>query len=188
MSSLFTRASCVSVQQTLRNTPNCRLWEPYPISMPMVSPRDLIRCARSLLNLSSVNTYDGPCDPFQTAAGWLRRCVENHLACGHTGSDQMPTRLVQIDSKTVRVVLTADLGSKPLYATLSHCWGTKDFSKLQTNRRSSPTSAEIIQLITTLSSISDLDVPPHHQISQPTCKSTSKETFCIDKHFQQQDA
>lgn len=43
----------------------------------------------------------------------------------------MPTRLVQLTDNGPRLVSTADLAYRPLYAALSHCWGDQQFLKLE---------------------------------------------------------
>jgi hypothetical protein len=43
----------------------------------------------------------------------------------------MPTRLVHTTNERNHLVLTANLTSKPIYATLSHCWGTAEFFQLR---------------------------------------------------------
>ena len=43
----------------------------------------------------------------------------------------LPSRLIEIASDSLKLVLTGEWATKPAYATLSHCWGNKDFFQLQ---------------------------------------------------------
>ena len=70
---------------------------------------------------------------------WVADCDQHHEKCVRKHRDQnfVPTRLLDIglpQSKWppdfVRVVNTKDEGTSGRYATLSHCWGLKDFVKL----------------------------------------------------------
>jgi hypothetical protein len=45
-------------------------------------------------------------------------------------ADEMPTRLLRFTNERLKLVHTADLATKPRYATLSHCWGNREFLKL----------------------------------------------------------
>ncbi|KAH6714640.1 heterokaryon incompatibility protein-domain-containing protein [Leptodontidium sp. MPI-SDFR-AT-0119] len=64
--------------------------------------------------------------------GWLETCLKNHPEC-RTVAHQMPSRLVFLDENRARLIDTSILQNKPLYATLSHCWGTKKILQLTRN-------------------------------------------------------
>ncbi|KAH7417715.1 heterokaryon incompatibility protein-domain-containing protein [Cadophora sp. MPI-SDFR-AT-0126] len=62
---------------------------------------------------------------------WLHRCVIGHEQCHSTMSNRRsPTRLIFIRGLSLRVCETAGNIGSIKYATLSHCWGGKDFLKL----------------------------------------------------------
>jgi hypothetical protein len=64
------------------------------------------------------------------AANWLSICSESHERCKDSNQGTPPTRLVSIAGDSPRLVLTANLISKPRYATLSHSWGAHDITML----------------------------------------------------------
>jgi hypothetical protein len=78
----------------------------------------------------SADTYQPSADISETAASWLRECDQSHEACGLPMADEVPTRLLWFTGERIRLVHTADLATKPRYATLSHCWGNRQFLKL----------------------------------------------------------
>ena len=62
----------------------------------------------------------------------------NHSACGNERKSKiwpwsLPTRLVDIDANSPRVVNSSDLEPSTAYLTLSHCWGDANFLKLTSN-------------------------------------------------------
>ncbi|TVY38125.1 Dehydrogenase [Lachnellula subtilissima] len=67
----------------------------------------------------------------ELAKKWLDACLETHESCKSTEDSQLPTRLIDVGSTPIRLVQSSDLTTKPRYATLSHCWGTQNFHKLQ---------------------------------------------------------
>lgn len=69
-------------------------------------------------------------DVFEIARGWLNTCTEEHERCKAEETNVLPTRLLSIDADPPRLVLTADLTTKPRYATLSHRWSKNEPSKL----------------------------------------------------------
>ncbi|TGO45033.1 hypothetical protein BCON_0431g00010 [Botryotinia convoluta] len=64
------------------------------------------------------------------AKRWLNACSETHESCKLTKEYSLPTRLIDVTSIPIRLVLTSTFTTKPCYATLSHCWGKTDFLKL----------------------------------------------------------
>jgi hypothetical protein len=65
------------------------------------------------------------------AKKWLDACSETHESCKSGEDRQLPTRLIDVGSTPIRLVLTSTFTIKPRYATLSHCWGTGDFLRLK---------------------------------------------------------
>ncbi|KFA70268.1 hypothetical protein S40285_09269 [Stachybotrys chlorohalonatus IBT 40285] len=57
---------------------------------------------------------------------WTSTCLSSHSACNATNVTELPTRLLSLSAKPVRLVKTIDLTSKPRYAALSYCWGRAD--------------------------------------------------------------
>ncbi|KAL3426699.1 heterokaryon incompatibility protein [Phlyctema vagabunda] len=76
-------------------------------------------------------TGHGGLSQVELAKKWLDACLETHQSCKSTEDYQLPTRLIDLHSIPIRLVRSSDLTSKPRYATLSHCWGTENFHKLQ---------------------------------------------------------
>lgn len=68
---------------------------------------------------------------FKLAREWLNECLSSHSRCSRVASVDLhsPTRLLDVGSPDVltqpklRLQGCADLGSRPTYLTLSHCWG-----------------------------------------------------------------
>ena len=69
---------------------------------------------------------------FEVARRWITTCSESHSCCTEKSDCHLPTRLLAIKDDSARLVLTANLETKPIYATLSHCWGNLEFLKLTT--------------------------------------------------------
>ena len=69
----------------------------------------------------------------QLAKRWLDACLDTHKACTTSSEEhlRLPTRLLDVGSSEVRLVITDGWVKKPRYATLSHCWGNIDFMKLR---------------------------------------------------------
>lgn len=75
---------------------------------------------------------------FELAASWLSECITEHATCNHvlTLSDQLPTRLVEIESVNMhgdiraRLCYGDSLAPGIAYVTLSHCWGKEKFLTL----------------------------------------------------------
>jgi Heterokaryon incompatibility protein (HET) len=71
-------------------------------------------------------------DALPLCRAWLRNCVKSHRHCNHHGERWKPTRLLKIDGD-VQVALASELEGYPSYATLSHCWGSLNFTTLTRN-------------------------------------------------------
>ncbi|KAK8098085.1 Heterokaryon incompatibility [Apiospora kogelbergensis] len=67
-------------------------------------------------------------DIFDTASMWLTRRFDSHDQCQHAKDLEYPRRLVSIGSDIVRLIETSSPSVKPLYTTLSYCWGQDDFT------------------------------------------------------------
>lgn len=70
----------------------------------------------------------GSAQSLDTAASWLKNCLENHNHCsGYTASSFTPTRLLYLgysnDNWELRIHLPEKRPKDVPYATLSHCWG-----------------------------------------------------------------
>src|SRR2546423_1075736 len=80
--------------------------------------------------------HEVPADPLSEfsvnmARGWINECILSHAFCNDSTLDDLPSRVVDVDSpgrrKKLRLVDSStvlDLSGK--YATLSHCWGQVD--------------------------------------------------------------
>lgn len=64
---------------------------------------------------------------------WLTDCVLNHEHCKNSDSATryLPTRLLEIDDRSFRLVLGSECDSNEHYMTLSHCWGKKPLVESQ---------------------------------------------------------
>lgn len=60
----------------------------------------------------------------------MKTCTKEHERCKAEETGVLPTRLLSIAANPPKLVLTADLTSRPRYATLSHCWGGNVPSRL----------------------------------------------------------
>lgn len=69
----------------------------------------------------------------ELANRWFGACIDTHTSCKPTEGHQLPTRLIDVGCTPSRLVLTSNLPNttRPKYATLSHCWGSGDFLKLE---------------------------------------------------------
>ncbi|TVY15015.1 hypothetical protein LARI1_G006653 [Lachnellula arida] len=84
--------------------------------------------------LYCIKNYDQPhghLSQLELAKKWIDTCLETHESCKSTEDRQLPTRLVDVGSTPIRLIQSSDLTTKPRYATLSHCWGSRNFQKLQ---------------------------------------------------------
>ncbi|CAG8953401.1 hypothetical protein HYFRA_00010149 [Hymenoscyphus fraxineus] len=108
-------------------------------------PRIKSACPISLMSRSTASEYS-----FEKIASWVDRCSTSHVSCGQlsqrTTEDKIwsPTRLLRIDSECAQsttVLRLLECRENPVqrpyqYATLSYCWGTQSFTKLQRNNLS----------------------------------------------------
>lgn len=63
---------------------------------------------------------------------WTRNCLESHPDCNLDRPRGYPSRLLSVDGDPIRLVITSQWTDRPLYATLSHCWGIAKFETLET--------------------------------------------------------
>lgn len=68
----------------------------------------------------------------QLAKRWISNCLEFHSDCNLERPRYYPSRLLSIAVDPIRLVITARWTDRPLYATLSHCWGIAKFETLET--------------------------------------------------------
>jgi hypothetical protein len=66
----------------------------------------------------------------ELAKQWLEACSLTHTLCKPKDNGPLPTRLLYLQDAPVRLELTAGWQTRPLYATLSHCWGSLEFLTL----------------------------------------------------------
>ncbi|CAI6342437.1 unnamed protein product [Periconia digitata] len=78
----------------------------------------------------SADCYNEPVDNFVLMKTWLNDCVHGHTQCKSKSSNEQPRRLVNIADENMKLVMTDTLPNLPHYATLSYCWGKKDFVRL----------------------------------------------------------
>lgn len=67
------------------------------------------------------------------ARRWTTRCLDSHRRCDLERQPFYPTRLLSIAADTIQLVITEGWPDRPLYATLSHCWGKIEFDTLKSN-------------------------------------------------------
>lgn len=60
----------------------------------------------------------------------MHKCIQDHERCKSKSTVERPRRLVRIADGSIRLVLTETISGEPRYATLSYCWGKKDFINL----------------------------------------------------------
>lgn len=78
-------------------------------------------------------TIEKPTTQLELAKRWLDACLDTHDACTTSTKEdsRLPTRLLDVGSKDLRLVITDDWEERPRYATLSHRWGNIDFIRLR---------------------------------------------------------
>jgi hypothetical protein len=52
---------------------------------------------------------------------WVKECREHHSGCSKSTMPRLPTRVVDVQSKQLKIIQSA--GARGEYAALSHCWG-----------------------------------------------------------------
>ena len=69
----------------------------------------------------------------ELARGWLDVCLDTRHACAMSTKEhsRLPTRLLDVGSKDLRLLITDGWEKGPRYATLSHCWGNTDPTRLR---------------------------------------------------------
>lgn len=71
----------------------------------------------------------------ELARSWISECLKTHVTCSPKPESTLPTRLLDISATLGPFIVlietddSAVLPVEPLYATLSHCWGKKEFQK-----------------------------------------------------------
>jgi len=80
---------------------------------------------------SAISGITSTLDGLHLCKKWLRSCVDSHELCSSiTDQNQMPTRLLAIGGSSLQLHDMAGTSTPVQYATLSHCWGGKEFLKL----------------------------------------------------------
>lgn len=80
---------------------------------------------------SAVSGVTSTLDGLHLCKKWLRTCVESHELCSSsTAQYEIPTRLLAIGGTSLQLQDMRGRAAPVQYATLSHCWGGKDFLKL----------------------------------------------------------
>ena len=69
----------------------------------------------------------------EMARGWLDVCLDTRHACTISTKEhsRLRTRLLDVGSKDLRLVITDSWEKRPRYATLSYCWGNIGFIRLK---------------------------------------------------------
>lgn len=81
---------------------------------------------------TTIPSSTGDTKVLDQAKSWLDDCDRNHPACQPPASDIRPARLIFIgDNNTLRLASSPQFPEHLKYATLSHCWGTIEYLKLQ---------------------------------------------------------
>ncbi|KAM0430089.1 hypothetical protein ACHAPT_006095 [Fusarium lateritium] len=71
---------------------------------------------------------------FAFALAALKECLDNHSLCDNSTDGFLPSRLVQIQESSVRVVETHGMNpAQTKYLALSHCWGPPETITAQLN-------------------------------------------------------
>ncbi|KAI0197560.1 heterokaryon incompatibility protein-domain-containing protein [Astrocystis sublimbata] len=85
-----------------------------------------------LIDQSRCRTWTGHSDIASMANGWITECLTNHEDCYKPCLNGFkPSRLLDISQDIVKLVPGSSEGTeKHHYATLSHCWGMAEFSRL----------------------------------------------------------
>jgi hypothetical protein len=63
----------------------------------------------------------------------MKACDAGHVACKARQSECLPTRLISVGGKVIRLELTETWQSTVPYTTLSYCWGSANFIKTTTS-------------------------------------------------------
>ncbi|KAF4635203.1 hypothetical protein G7Y89_g2896 [Cudoniella acicularis] len=72
---------------------------------------------------------------FGTISNWLRNCHSNHAKCRYNQTSFYPSRLLYLGKEGVdiKLVVTAIQQPRGPYLTLSHRWGSEDYTKLESS-------------------------------------------------------
>lgn len=82
------------------------------------------------LGTSSERVLGSQSSPMTLAQWWTSNCIKSHPECNPVRRPHYPSRLLSISMDPVHLVITAGWTEKPVYATLSHCWGKNKFETL----------------------------------------------------------
>lgn len=70
-------------------------------------------------------------DSLSLASWWLQNCRTTHHQCQDIqGTRRLPTRLLVVNEPELRICLSEAISASSVYATLSHCWGSKNYLSL----------------------------------------------------------
>lgn len=90
-----------------------------------ISSTEIVELAR----LSRTKRWNGHEDVAALGSRWLSTCREYHPNCSSNNSrNWKPTRLLNISTDSIELVVTAKDEIRGDYATLSHCWGREPMS------------------------------------------------------------
>ena len=84
----------------------------------------------ALSDSALASTSTGSDNSLNLAKYWFDTCCKEHKSCVHMSSNEYPTRLLDVREDIVRLVETAVEKPTEPYATLSHCWGSQEFTVL----------------------------------------------------------
>lgn len=85
--------------------------------------------------VSAREVYHHPNLPecYSLAKSWIQKCVSQHARCKQDNYKSPPTRLLELVGDKVYLRRGADMfEDKPLYATLTYCWGMGETMKTTT--------------------------------------------------------
>ena len=99
---------------------------------------------------ASITTQQVPTQ-LELAKQWLGSCLSTHKTCRISAKEhfRLPTRLIDVNSEDVRLVTTENWKEQPRYATLSHCWGKLNFTKLRKELVESFMTSIPLEILTT---------------------------------------
>jgi hypothetical protein len=70
-----------------------------------------------------------------TVHKWIENCTSNHVNCGSSGPQQLPTRVIDVGQRQCSDIKLYEPGGKiGSYVCLSHCWGPRGLGILTTTK------------------------------------------------------
>lgn len=113
-----------AVEKTFKGNPDGAVKRSFTIQQDDVDAAALGRaCSQSMFTGDRVH--------LQLAQHWLSKCLKTHRRCVRNDKPQWyPTRLLQINLDTVRLLKTAEQTVSDPCATISYRWGTEPFECL----------------------------------------------------------